>query len=116
MNTPTLAFGELCQQPTSGCNRHGCGNPLSWRQQRWCSPECRDWYYLNHRWTQARHAAMMRADWKCQHCGAPADEVDHIIERQGVRLSEHSCLHHGENLRPLCHDCHLTRYEWDEGR
>lgn len=113
MDVPVMAFGELCVQPESGCNRHGCGKPLTGRQKRWCSVVCRDWYYLNHRWTQARLAAMVRAGWKCEHCGALAEEVDHIIERRGVRLGERSCLHHAENLRALCHECHRTRYEWD---
>jgi hypothetical protein len=110
---PALVFGELCQTPESGCQRHGCGTPLTGRQRRWCSGECRDWHYRNHRWTQARHYAMVQADWKCRHCGEPAKEVDHIIERRGLPLGENSCLHHQENLRPLCHACHLTRYQWE---
>lgn len=45
-----------------------------------------------------------------------AEEVDHIVERRGTPLGEWSCLHHQENLRALCHGCHVTRYEWDGTR
>lgn len=121
VDMPVLARGEFCSTPTEGCRRHECGRPLTGRQVRWCSTECRDWYYRNHRWTQARREAMSRAGCgnpfraRCQRpgCQKPAEEVDHIIERMGTPLGENSCLHHQENLRALCHDCHVTRYEWD---
>lgn len=108
---PDVTFGEVCVTPETGCGR--CGKELTGRQQRWCSKECRTWWYDNHRWTQARHQAMVRAGWKCLRCGSPAEEVDHIIERKGMPLGENSCLHHQANLRPLCHDCHRTRYSWE---
>jgi len=57
---------------------------------------------------------MRRAKRRCVRCGVRAQEVDHIIERKGAPLAEHSCLHHQANLRPLCHECHITRYAWGD--
>jgi hypothetical protein len=110
---PRLEFGELCVIPDEGCQRHGCGQPLSGQRKRWCSDECRTWFYENHRWTQAREVAMRRTQRRCVRCNAWAEEVDHIIERRGTPMAEHTCLHHQVNLRPLCHECHRTRRTWD---
>ncbi|MGZ4518895.1 MAG: HNH endonuclease [Mycobacteriaceae bacterium] len=112
--TVTLAeptFGETCIQPDTGCKR--CGAELTGRRTTWCSDACRDIWYANHRWTQAREEAMRRAHHRCVRCHDRAVEVDHIIERQGQPLGVNSCLHHQANLRPLCHECHRTRRLWE---
>ena len=95
------------------CDR--CGTDLTGRQIRWCSAACSDWYFTNHTWQTARHHALKRDERRCTRCGNDAAvlEVDHIIERRGMPMSQHSCLHHLENLRTLCHNCHRTRHEWD---
>lgn len=117
---PVLVHGEFCITPPHGCQRHGCGKPLTARQRRWCSTECREWHYRNHVWNVARHAALVtRGEGNpnratCVQCGSRTQlEVDHIIPRNGTPLSEWSCLHHQENLRVLCHSCHVTRRLWD---
>lgn len=93
------------------CDR--CGATLTGRKIRWCSKDCQDAYYQNHMWQMARFAAVKRDDRRCVRCGDSRIEVDHIIERRGMPIHQHSCLHHQENLRTLCHECHRTRYVWD---
>jgi len=95
-----------CTFPT-GCGR--CGNPLTGRRRMWCSDECAQEYYKNHIWNVARAEAHRRANYSCVGCGARSEEIDHIQERKGYPLSKHSCLHHQENLRALCHHCHVNR-------
>lgn len=102
-----LSRTVTCLKP-SGCGV--CGAELTGRRRRWCSDACREDYYANHRWTEARwEALMVRAKRICAGCGGRATEVDHIQERNGYPLSKHSCLHHQENLRALCHSCHVNR-------
>ena len=89
---PDLSFGEVCipYDASEGCER--CGRPLAGRRRRWCTDECREWSYANHRWTQAREEAMRRTKGKCRRCGKRAEEVDHVMEREGLPLSTWSCL------------------------
>lgn len=102
-----LTVEVTCLQAT-GCGI--CGNALTGRRRRWCSNECREFFYANHRWTEARwEALMVRANRVCAGCGGHATEVDHIQERNGYPLGKQSCLHHQENLRALCHNCHVNR-------
>ena len=108
---PDLPHGEVCVEPPTGCNR--CGAELTGRRTRWCSDACRNWWYSNHRWTDAREESMRRSARACVRCAEPATEVDHIIPRRGEPIHTHSCKHHQANLRPLCRSCHLTRNTWD---
>ena len=89
-------------------------------------------YNINHYWGEARSAVLRRDDYKCVKCGDAEQyrcpecdgmlrdkwcrdchlsvggplEVDHIIPRDGDK-DDNSCLHHLENLRTLCHTCHV---------
>lgn len=52
-----------------------------------------------------RRAALNRDQHTCRHCGAPATEVDHIINlAQGG-------THHLDNLQALCTPCHRIKTE-----
>lgn len=53
-------------------------------------------------WRKVRDA-YLRAHRECELCGAPANEVDHImpIRRGGT--------HDAENLQALCHACHSRK-------
>ena len=121
---------EMNQNPQPGyCGR--CGAALSGRRTKWCSDECSDWFWRNHRFTNARFEALATASvyrlatadatW-CRYCpsgphghlaghvcalcealkGAEVDQVERARGRHG----ELSCIHHQENLRVLCRDCH----------
>lgn len=50
-------------------------------------------------WGKRRKAVLAR-DKECVFCGRPATDVDHIDPRGGHEL---------ENLRALCHHCHMSR-------
>jgi 5-methylcytosine-specific restriction endonuclease McrA len=88
-----------------------CGAPLTGRQVYWCGSgvhrPCEDEWRQLHDWTGARAAALARAGYQCQRCGAPADEVNHREPLVG-RGYHAGCVHHPDNLEPLCHDCHTA--------
>ena len=85
-----------------------CGEPLPGRAVNWCKNECwKGSYWLNHDWGAGRAEAMRRADHKCQRCSATATEVNHREPLVG-RGYYGGCVHHQENLEPLCHDCHTA--------
>lgn len=87
-----------------------CGNPLTGRQQRWCSRECVVWYIQNHHFNSGRRVVQEVAE-ACALCGQALGgdiEVDHIEPADG-RHGVRSCIHHLDNLRALHSRCHLER-------
>lgn len=93
-----------------------CGKPLEGRHRWFCptprgkaySPgeSCRARYAVNHFWSEARAEALRRAGGRCVKCGEPAEEVNHIVPRNGRGYGP-GCCHHQGNLEPLCHQGHL---------
>lgn len=97
---------------------------------RFCSTECIKLYALNHQYPRAKLHVIashrtcscpQRAGWEpaphvvCQGCGecefkvlARDDKitVNHIVPRNGIALSAFDCIHHLDNLEPLCWKCH----------
>lgn len=76
-----------CGRPTNGsrCPAHTIrnGSTRSWRRIR---------------------AQILALDaYRCQRCGLPATEVDHIIPVADGGTD------HPSNLRSLCHACHASR-------
>lgn len=61
----------------------------------------------NHGWHDARRIAHRRSGGRCVICGAPSQEVDHIISRNGMGYGL-GCHHHQDALQPLCHDDHVA--------
>lgn len=65
-------------------------------------------------WAWTRSIVLRRDDRQCLNCGAPATEVDHIVEIQdgGAEFDL-------ANLRSLCHACHAcktsARRRWGPG-
>lgn len=51
-------------------------------------------------WQRRRKAVLARDGGQCVFCGAPATDVDHIDPQGGHEL---------DNLRALCHHCHMSR-------
>lgn len=51
-------------------------------------------------WEQRRQAVFARDGHRCVLCGAPAEEVDHVGDRDDHRI---------EMLRSVCKPCHGTR-------
>lgn len=90
-----------------------CQGELPPRRKRFCSDLCGARWYENHRWTQARLAALERAGYRCERCGeAPLDglEVHHRIEVGAEGYGTLSCLHHQANLEVLDSRCHREEH------
>jgi 5-methylcytosine-specific restriction protein A len=51
-------------------------------------------------WPERRLRVLRRDGYRCQECGAPATEVDHVGSPYDHSMS---------NLRALCSDCHRKR-------
>ncbi|WP_399335722.1 HNH endonuclease [Varibaculum cambriense] len=58
-------------------------------------------------WRRIRVEVIQRDHGRCQICGAPGTDVDHIVRGQDHSLS---------NLRLLCRRCHMRRTGRDGGR
>lgn len=87
-----------------------CGKPLTGRQKRWCSRTCTRAHRANHRWTQAREAALVDATWfqcaRCEWLFQRSDvQVNHIDPIKG-KHNQWGCWHHQDNLEVLCIPCH----------
>ncbi len=50
-----------------------------------------------------RRAVFARDDWVCQYCGAPAENLDHVVPRS--RGGEHT----GENVVASCRRCNAKK-------
>ena len=93
-----------------GCDQ--CGKQLV-KRERWCSGLCAAKFYKNHRWTNAREAALRR-DGCCVRCGSNNDlEVNHVVPLASLEWFDgnrgrESCAHHLDGLETLCHDCHVV--------
>ena len=52
-------------------------------------------------WRRVRAQVLERDSWRCQLCGRPAVEVDHVVPHAAGGTDQPS------NLRSLCHVCHV---------
>lgn len=96
-----------------------------------CSMACSDAYQLNHRYWIGREYVLM---WSTRPCFCPDDStrmplphrscsaclecermirrrgdrltVNHVDPRNGIECSARDCIHHLDNLEPLCWRCH----------
>lgn len=102
-----------------GCRT--CGSDIPKRYRAYCSGPCREAWYENHRWPEARDAAYRRnreaGGPACELCGDtnptnPSNylwhqwEVDHITPINGWDRGQMTCMNHQDNLRLLCVPCH----------
>lgn len=90
-----------------------------------CSVECTSAYELNHRYWLGREYVLVWSGRPCscrtsphRHCNACREcegqirarkdrlTVNHIEPRNGIDPSHRSCIHHLDNLEPLCWRCH----------
>jgi hypothetical protein len=51
------------------CEWHLCGKPLTGRQKRFCSPECKNKYYVSRRRKALKAMAVEYKGGKCALCG-----------------------------------------------
>lgn len=91
-----------------------CGAPLPGSRKKWCSDICGAEFYANHRWTQARQAALERAGYRCERCGSAPLEGLQVHHRLEVDRTEGydtlSCIHHQTNLEVLCPADHRAEH------
>lgn len=90
-----------------------------------CSMDCKAAYELNHRYWLGREYVLVwytapcdcgRGPHRyCNGCGECEAQlrkrddrltVNHIEPRNGIPMSSRSCIHHLDNLEPLCWRCH----------
>lgn len=94
-----------------GCD--WCGKKLNAGARRWCGALCAKAYRKNHRWTDARKAALERDGNRCVRCGSHTGlEVNHIVPLASVPgwagdRGVDTCLNHLVGLETLCHGCHV---------
>lgn len=119
LSTKEAGTCGACGAPLVGRNHWFCPSPYRTRDHT----SCRDRYMENHRWGEARSAAIRRDKSVCRRCGGPAEasrikpypwepdtwppEVNHIVPRNGQGYGI-GCHNHQDNLATLCHACHLV--------
>lgn len=80
------------------------------RARRFCSTVCRNDYETSYYWRYAAPAALARASYRCQDCGASGDlQVHHIVHLNGSKRAA-SKQNKPENLIVVCKTCHNRRH------
>lgn len=94
-----------CRRPLTGRLKWVCRSAKWFGKTTWW---CRDLYFANHQWHDARRIALARSGGCCVMCGGRGwMEVDHIVSRNGMGYGL-GCHHHQDGLQPLCHSCHVA--------
>lgn len=104
---------DNCPYQQQDANHCHCGTPLKGRQTRYCGRKCSRQVRDNHRWTQAKAAALASvAHYQCEHCQLFYQKKDINVDHIEPCLGKHGvwgCHHHQDNLRVLCIECHKAR-------
>ena len=72
-------------------------------------------FYHSPEWQMARQAALMRDNYLCVMCGAPADEVHHIKHLSPSNIGDTSITMSLDNLISLCKACHFAEHKGEHG-
>ena len=72
-------------------------------------------FYNSKEWQAVRDGAMMRDKYLCVKCGAPAEEVHHIIHLTPENIWDPKISLNPDNLICLCKDCHFKEHYKDKG-
>jgi 5-methylcytosine-specific restriction endonuclease McrA len=109
-------LGRSCLGPVEPGTCHHCGGHAK-RGERCCSTECRRAWSEGHTWTAARQAAIARAGFACEACGAlDYDTVLHVHHDPPLESSalhgKPGCHQHPERLHVLCPECHYRAHLW----
>jgi 5-methylcytosine-specific restriction enzyme A len=100
---PTPCIVPGCGRVTrvgSRCDRHGRDGFVGLRGQPGYGSA----------WRRVRATVLERDGYRCQVCGRPATDVDHIVRRRAGGTDDSA------NLRSLCSSCHHTRTSSDGGQ
>jgi hypothetical protein len=98
-----------------------CPRPLPPRRRRWCSNACAAAWADHHVWEAAKLAALVRAGYACEKCGATdwesKLEVHHARNKViGRARYGTGCWNHQRNLMVLCAREHLDETRWERAR
>lgn len=71
-------------------------------------------FYLSKEWKKVRKAALIRDGYLCTKCGAPAEEVHHIIHITADNVGDPSVTLNLDNVVSLCKSCHFAEHTHDK--
>jgi 5-methylcytosine-specific restriction endonuclease McrA len=71
-------------------------------------------FYNSKEWKAVRQYVLMRDRFLCQKCGAPAEEVHHIIHLTPENIWDPKIALNPENLVSLCRDDHFAEHVHDK--
>lgn len=71
-------------------------------------------FYKSEEWQNVREGALMRDKYLCQECGAPAEEVHHIIHLTPQNINNPEITLKLSNLKCLCKECHFKIHTQDK--
>ncbi len=72
-------------------------------------------FYNSKEWINVREGVLMRDKYLCVKCGAPAEEVHHIIHLSPENIGDPKVSMNPENLVSLCKTCHFKEHYKDKG-
>lgn len=67
-------------------------------------------FYSSVSWRQVREGYMRTQDFICEICGAPADEVHHMIHLNPSNINDPEITLSFDNLQALCRQCHIDQH------
>lgn len=67
-------------------------------------------FYRSKEWQGIREHVMMRDNYLCVNCGAPAKEVHHLIRLNPKNINDKAIACDASNLVSLCRDCHFKEH------
>lgn len=73
-------------------------------------------FYKSAEWEQVRAYVLMRDNYLCVRCGAPAEEVHHIIHLAPSNIDDPNITLNSDNLQSLCRACHFNEHRGEHGK
>lgn len=73
-------------------------------------------FYNSKEWQQCREYCLKRDNYLCVKCGAPAEEVHHIIHLSPKNMWDINITLNPSNLICLCKDCHFKEHTLDKAQ
>jgi hypothetical protein len=98
------------------CEWHLCGKPLTGHQRRFCSPQCKNKFYVTQRRKALKQMAVKYKGGKCALCGYDrcldalsfhhASEKEFGIGAKGYTRSWERVKAELDECTLVCHNCH----------
>ena len=73
-------------------------------------------FYRSKEWEATREYILLRDHYLCQECGAPAEEVHHIVHLSPANIGDPNVTMNPDNLRSLCKQCHFDAHRGEHGK